>query len=769
MSATQLRFDNRTTRRPGTYSRVDASNLESPASGATGRVLLIGSSEGGAPYSEVTPETVVTFQTSEALRRGLRGGDLKQAGQFAFKPAKEPRITGAQEVIILKVDPDTASAATLTNTYGDAITFSSRDFGPHTSQISVAIAAGTAQGKKVTIAFEGDSQILDNIGGAAMLSLQYTEPPAYGWDTMTALVTSAVVRASGARAELGRDGELANPSTTAALEIVSDNAADVGQTVYIYGIAAGVPVVRSAVLNGVTPVAVTGVFDATGVLGAMLSAACAGSVTVRHVTPLTLFVFGAGDLDRGGARAQGMFCQGGLALVADGASTAQVLIAGRDSTGAVTIEVIALTGAVAVNTVVTNWRSIDFIGLAAVAAARTVTISGTAGETSHAVQDTLIKVRDFFNGLQVTVGATTYGFVATLGTTRVSFDPANLDVTPSASPINVDSPATGSFLADNYLMAEAVTNDAEHASAAVAAAAEGGAADNTVSPIYLSGGSAGTAVFSDWQAALDLARKIDFDTAVCLTGDPAVHAALGELLDYKAGPGRAEADAFVGVMNAGLTGLATKTELKAQIAALNNRNIRVCAEEIDRYDLDGERETFPAYMLAAILAGAQAGMRLGESLNEATLDVLDARGHSSWEESADGEELLEAGLLFTHRVPGKGVRVVRDVTSAVGSENAAFTDGAANRITNFCARELRNAIFEFQRANGFKVARNGIAGEARKKLKGFVSEDKILREWKDLVVSNTLDQAPVSVSLAIDFPTNFIPISIYLYDAPSAG
>ena len=75
-------------------------------------------------------------------------------------------------VTTLQVNPDTPSTATLANAYGDALLLTSKGFGPHTNQISYAQAAGTSTGKKLTLSFEGMTEIHDNIGGEAMLSLR---------------------------------------------------------------------------------------------------------------------------------------------------------------------------------------------------------------------------------------------------------------------------------------------------------------------------------------------------------------------------------------------------------------------------------------------------------------------------------------------------------------------------------------------------------------------------------------------------------------------
>lgn len=769
MSATVLRFNNRTTRVPNAYVRVDASGLESPPAGATGRVLLIGTATGGVPWSEIEDaEDVVSFSTSDALRRAFRGGDLREAGNMAFTPSRDPNITGAQEVIAIKVDPSTAASLTLANALGNSLLVRSRDYGPHVNQIAYSQAPGSSQGYQVTVTFEDVSETRDNIGGVPLVTLQYTEPPSVGWDLMVASLTAGGLRSDGTRTETGRAAELLNPSTNTAIEVLSSSAGDVGQVVTVYGRVAGTVTARQLVLNGTSVVADAGTpFDATEIYGATLSAAAVGTVTVRHAGPTNLFQFAPGDLDQGGVRGVGMYATGAITFVADAATTVGIIVAGRNTSGAVVLERLALNGTTPVSTVTTTWSQVDFLALALLPGARTLTTTAIAAQTAHATQDTLQKLADYYNALQVTVSGTVYGFEAVLGTTRTAFDPADLDRTPVASPVNVDDPATGGFLADNFLIAEYLTDESVYVTGEVVSGAFG-APSNTLSPAFLSGGTQGTPLFSDWAGALNLAREVDCDTVVCLTPDPAVHAELVAHVDFMSGPGRGERDAVIGVMNAAMTGLATFSEIRAQIAAINNRNVRVVAQQIDRFNTEAVavRTTFQPHFLAALVAGAQAGIALGRSLTHAVLNVQRFGQHSSWSPVDQVEEALENGLVFLQREKGIGIRVVRDITSAVGSENIAFTDGAANRIVNFVSRELRTNLDTFVASPGFSGTRAAIEGRARKKLNEFVNTEKILREWKDLVVGISSDQAPVSVQVAPAFAVNFLPATIFLYDAP---
>lgn len=772
MTATSLVFNNRLTRVPGAQSRVNASGLDAPGPGSLGRVALLGTAEGGVPVGQLAgPSAVLSYSQVESFRHAFRSGDLLEAGAIAFAPARDANISGAQEVIPMKVDPALAGSVTLSNANGAAITLTSRDYGPHVNQIHVSIAAGSVQGRLITVQFESVTETRDNVGGAAFATLQYTQPPALadGWDTMTLDVLSSGLRANATRAELGRATELLNPSTTGAVEIVSSNVADIGQVVSIYGVAGGIPVVRTAVLNGTTIVVVSGVFDVTAIYGVSMSATALGTVTVRHTTgPTNLFQMTAGQQQRGGVLGQTMYLAGVLAtLVADAATTALVFIAGRNAAGTVVLETIALAGAVPVNTVTTTWAQIDFIGLAAVAAARTVTMSGSAVVTLNTTQSTLIAARDHFNARQLVVASVTYGFVFTLATTRTTFLVSQLDRTATGVPINIYNPATGSLTADLQQIVEFFQNESQLVTG-VAAGGAIGAPSNTVAPVYLSGGAAGVATLADYQTALDLLRFLDVDTIVPLTGDPAVHAAVIAHLDYMSGPGKRERDAKFGILNAGLTDVPTRTEILARIPSYNNRNVSATGQAMTRINTLGASADMLPPFVAAMLAGIQAGGAVGLPGTHKILNCESVRSHATWNPITNAEEMIAAGLVVLEDVPVIGRRIVRSVTTNASASNLAFNESSVNQAVNFAVRTLRDDLENLVGQPGFRGTLGALFSRAKNRLNFLVSQN-VLVSWKNLQGVLVLDQAQVTVDVAPVLPINFVPITVNLFTAPIAA
>lgn len=388
--ASSIFFNGKLTHVPGSYSEVDASALQRVGLGATGIVACLGESEGGAP------QQVYKITNPAKVRKTFRSGDLLEAGAFLFDPSKDPDIpAGAQQGKFVKVNPATQSGVILPNADGDALGLVSRDYGLFTTQISVEIANGTAQGKAVTIVFETTEEVFDDVGGDNIFTALYT-PGANGASTMTMAVNPAVgVTAAWTKTRTGLaadydgqigsivgedDEKLANIVAGNVVSVISTSAADTTQSVTIYGInnATGLPASEVLVLTGL--VEVVGVTTWTSVRGIILSAACAGNVTARDNgaadNPLYTIVAGQ-TVNGGGTQVFSQLENAGsrLTLVADGATVQTVIIVGTSEADVAQAEAIALTGAVAVTTTL-RWNRVDVLALGYVEAVRTLTMSG---------------------------------------------------------------------------------------------------------------------------------------------------------------------------------------------------------------------------------------------------------------------------------------------------------------------------------------------------------------------------------------------------------
>jgi hypothetical protein len=243
MAPTSIFFNGRLITAPNAYTEIDASGLEVVGLTASGIVAAIGECKGGIPWnaidvSEVANELQIATGPQQPFNF-FREGDLKEAAPLIFGPSDDPDIpAGAQQIVFVKTNPATQSTAEFDNTDGPALGVTSVDYGHHTTQINMEIGTGTNQGKIITIVFEADTETFDDVGEESRFTITYLSgTPADGFQTITAEVTAGeLLAAFTISGRAGKDGDVTNQATPAeTIELVSDDALDVGVVVTIYG------------------------------------------------------------------------------------------------------------------------------------------------------------------------------------------------------------------------------------------------------------------------------------------------------------------------------------------------------------------------------------------------------------------------------------------------------------------------------------------------------------------------------------------------------
>jgi hypothetical protein len=158
--------------RPGAYSQIDASELVPSSLGLGNVIAILGDATGGAPG------TPLFFRSGEAAKDTFRSGDLLDGIRFAYDPANDPNVAGADVVCGIRLNPATRSTLALLGASGTLVTLTSVDYGAWTVGIQVKVEAGTTTGKKITIQYidatEGTIlEVFDNLatGPAAVAAI----------------------------------------------------------------------------------------------------------------------------------------------------------------------------------------------------------------------------------------------------------------------------------------------------------------------------------------------------------------------------------------------------------------------------------------------------------------------------------------------------------------------------------------------------------------------------------------------------------------------
>lgn len=628
------------------------------------------------------------------------------------------------------------------------------------------------------VEFAGSNQT----GSSASLAVVSGTVTATGLTGMTANHVGRSITISGA-SNAGNNGTFTIASFVSAtsvtwvnLNAVNEGAgftwtvSDAGLKVTLYGIAGGLAAQETLTHAGATTVTSTTVWDADGLLAVSVSQSpVAGSIVFKNSPGgSTVATVAVGQVGRGGLICENAFVDSAsVDLKLSAAGTPVVALFGKNAAGAVVKELVTMSGPSTVTSVASTYAELTMIAVGNVAGGTTLTATVRAAKTTNAVQSTLLKVKSYFDSKTKLVSSTTLkGFIFTLLTGQTSLAPSNLDIIAGTG-LNIMAPATGNLTADLYAMAAWINQNSQLVTAVVPANAPA-VPDNTPAPVFLAGGTEGVALFSHYQQALNLLKKVRVNSVVDLSGDPAVAAALDAHCAYMGGIGRSERDGFVGLLNNAQTDVPSKTEIKSQIVDLNSRHIRATGQAITRYNTSGEKEEFASPFLGAILAGAQAGSPVGTSLTFKYMNVLSFRQHSSWNPTDDAEEMIQSGLCFLENKEGVGRRVMRNVTTFLASSNIAFVEGSVNNAVNY-------AVYNFRTAMEFAVGKRGFAGTLAAArgvavgTLGLLVDNTVITSYRSLSIELVVDVMDVSVEIAPVIPINFVRTTVHLVTVAQAA
>lgn len=573
------------------------------------------------------------------------------------------------------------------------------------------------------------------------------------FDVITGIRVSGATRGAVTLEDVGANDAILSIAATitanhteGAVEVISASALDNTQSVVVTGVSpAGVQISETIPLNGTT--AALGIKVFTKVLTARLSAVGAGNVTVRGaaVGP-TAFVLAAGALTAGIDLNDGMFIpnlaaySGAIRLKhtnAPGVGTWVAVVRGRNQAGADTAERVVLTDAWASTT--TLWSSITQIEQAGAEAANTIDLDGKAINLPIATFPTLDLVVNQINR--------TPGFTASaLADAPSEFGIERLDHETAA----IKGVAAVSFMADLDAIITWVNGASELVAATRATGATG--VPSLFGAVYLAGGGEGTATAADWQAAFDALKSIRNIVWVAESTSAAVHAIGASHNRYMEGVGGDERSGFAPVA---IT--RTKAQVITDIRAINDRNMAVVAQGVDRYNEAGVKTQYGPEILAAMAGAMMAGGRVGEPLTGKILNAIALRQHSSWDADADAEDMIAAGLLFGRVDDEVGLIWERGVTSWRTSNNRIFTEISANDSANESLRRMRTRMKQFKgdpNEAGFTAAvtAEGVAeGEDQVK-------EGVVKAIANVIVLDEGDAQYLEYDIAPLEPTNFIKI-----------
>lgn len=235
---------------------------------------------------------------------------------------------------------------------------------------------------------------------------------------------------------------------------------------------------------------------------------------------------------------------------------------------------------------------------------------------------------------------------------------------------------------------------------------------------YLSGGTRGISSPSNWQAAFDQLLTVRCTGVVPLISQDLVNEGYGSVdvtfasiaaqlashLSVANGIGKSERGGYMGMKG-------TKDQIITKANQLNNSDIQLSAQEHMILDVDGNLVWRQEWISAIMAAGMRAGMpEVGEPLTHKYLGTYGMRQDATWDplDRTDANQFIQAGILFAETITGKGTRWVRDITTYVIDDNAAYMEGSVRDVVRYVAYGHRTILED--RFTGVKATPATAAG-----------------------------------------------------------
>ena len=270
----------------------------------------------------------------------------------------------------------------------------------------------------------------------------------------------------------------------------------------------------------------------------------------------------------------------------------------------------------------------------------------------------------------------------------------------------------------------------------------------------LAGGSDGETPTS-WIKYFDMLSAYDIQYIVPLTGDESIQAeARASVNNLSNNMGRERCLKIGGYTGEGIE--ATKKK------AMVNNDSRVQLAYPGFYDTNeyGELELYPSFITAAMYAGREAFLGIGES---ATFNYFDVVGLEKELNPTQIDELLKAGVAPLEYVINKGYRLVQDITTYTSNSKSLYTERSVRDLADDLNKRLRQKIEDYYISQkGIKVYIDSIRNTAISFLQQAILDEEIVA-YKGVSVTYKNRVLNVEYSAAPTEPINFALIRGHFY------
>lgn len=237
----------------------------------------------------------------------------------------------------------------------------------------------------------------------------------------------------------------------------------------------------------------------------------------------------------------------------------------------------------------------------------------------------------------------------------------------------------------------------------------------------LAGAVEGTVDTTAWQNGIDALKKESSVVGVSICSGSNTHIALAKAhVAWMSNRGRSERIGYYGAAE-GVTAAAT---ILANAALINDRKAVYVAPGVKSQDpATGLFTTLPGWLVACMINGAKVGAEVNTNLTHLTINGADLELEYTPDEH---DTFITGGVMTLERVSGRGIRIVRDLTTFTGDDNPANISLMNVDLGNQMSRDLREMLEEVYIRNGRSTF--AAADSIKTSVESYLDE-KVLAEW----------------------------------------
>lgn len=280
---------------------------------------------------------------------------------------------------------------------------------------------------------------------------------------------------------------------------------------------------------------------------------------------------------------------------------------------------------------------------------------------------------------------------------------------------------------------------------------------------FLAGGSNGVTTNTDWSDAFGVLQNVDVQWVTPVSSDGAIHAMTDAHCSYMSNVARKERRAIVGM---GLS--TTDTAAIALAKSLNSDRTSVVHIGHYNYDTTGVLRLFPAYISAAMLSGAFAGVSPGTPLTNKSIKVQGLE--RNLRNPLDTDPLINGGVLCLENT-SNGYKVVKSISTWLVNDNYNRVEQSCGVALDFVMRNVREALDVLRGAKGNALVLSRAASITQSTLKklsvdepqgpGVLAGNKDSPAFRNIKVELEGDVLSVVFECSPVIPVNYVLVTVF--------